>query len=348
MVSAIQKRKSEHIRLCTTKDVAFKEKTTLLECVELNYKALPELSLDEVNLSTEFLGKKFSFPFMISAITGGAAESKKINAELAQAAQEFGIGLGLGSMRAVLQQPSLIDTYFVRDAAPDIFIAANIGVAQLKQYSPAQINEAITALEADALAIHINAAQEAVQPEGDVDFSGLIAKIAEYSEKIKVPVYVKEVGHGISFEVAMALKETNIKAIDVQGAGGTSWAKVDSLRHKTSFGAVFQDFGVPTAASIIETKHALHATSKKIIASGGIRNGLDAVKALVLGADLCASAMPILQAQQKKGAEGVKTYLNEIKKEMEIASFLLGCKNLAELHQEKPIILGKLREWLKQ
>ena len=348
MVSVIEKRKIEHIELCSKKNVSFSKKTTLLEDVELNYKALPELDLNEINLGTDFLGKKFSFPFIVSAITGGAQESKKINLDIAQACAEMGIGMGLGSMRAMLQHPSLAETYFVRDVAPDIFLAGNIGAAQLKQFTPEQMNEALMAIEADALAIHVNAAQEAVQPEGDTDFTGVISKIGEYAEKISVPVYVKEVGHGISYELAMALRETKIKAIDVQGAGGTSWTTVDAMRHKDSYGLVFSEFGIPTAVSLIETKNALQGTGKKIIASGGIRTGIDAVKTIVLGADLVGAALPIIKIQQKKGAKGIVEYLKNFKKEMEIASFLVGCKDISELHQEKPIILGKLKDWLKQ
>ena len=187
-----------------------------------------------------------------------------------------------------------------------------------------------------------------MQPEGDVDFTGLITKIAEYSEKISVPVYVKEVGHGISFEVASALRGTSIKAIDVQGAGGTSWTAVDALRHKEGFGLIFRDFGLPTAVSLIETKTALSGTDKKVIASGGIRNGLEAVKALVLGADLCGNALPLLKVQQKKGTKGVREYLLNFKKEMQITSFLIGCKDINEIHSEKALLLGKLRDWVKE
>ncbi|MCX6804007.1 MAG: type 2 isopentenyl-diphosphate Delta-isomerase [Candidatus Diapherotrites archaeon] len=345
-LSAIEKRKKEHLALCAKKDVSFHDKTTLLECVELNYKCLPELDMREIDLSTEFLGKKFSFPFMASAITGGAQIAKQVNLDIAKACQEEGIGMGLGSIRAMLKQPSLMDTYYVRDVAPDIFLAGNIGAAQLKEYVPAQLEEALLALEVDALAVHLNAAQESVQPEGDADFSGLIALIANLADKIKIPVYVKEVGHGIGFDVAFALKQTNVAAIDVQGAGGTSWVAVDALRHKETYGEAFREIGVPTAVSIIETKTVLQSTGKKIIGSGGIRNGLDAVKALTLGADMTAAAMPVLKAQQKNGALGVKEFFGEMKKQMIITSFLSGCKDINELHEEKPLLLGKLREWV--
>jgi isopentenyl-diphosphate delta-isomerase len=341
-------RKSDHIKICSEKDVSFKEKTTLLECVYSQYKALPEISLNDVNLSTTFLGKQFSFPIMVSAITGGATVSKKINKDIATACQSLGIGMGLGSMRAMLQHPSLAETYFVRDVAPDIFLAGNIGATQLKEYSVEQIGEALDAIEADALAIHANAAQEAVQPEGNIDFSGLISKIDEIAARLGRPVYVKEVGHGIGFETAVMLRETKISAVDIQGAGGTSWTAVDSLRHKKGFGSIFSEFGIPTAVSLIETKNALQNTNKKIIASGGIRNGIDAAKCIVMGADMVGLAMPVLKAQQEKGAKGVEALLSNFINELEITSFLLGAKNLGELKKQNFIVTGKLKEWLNQ
>jgi len=202
MVSQTEKRKKEHLDVCTKKDVSFEKKTTLLECVELNYCSLPEIDLGEVDLSTNFLGKNFSFPFLVSAITGGAQISKKVNLDIAKACQEIGVGMGLGSMRAMIEKPGLTNTYYVRDVAPDIFLAGNLGVAQLNNYSPKKINEVLQKIEADALAIHINSAQEAMQPEGDTNFSNLIEKIGLFSEEISVPVYVKEVGHGINFQIA--------------------------------------------------------------------------------------------------------------------------------------------------
>lgn len=346
MVSQTEKRKIDHIKMCVEKDVAFKDKTTLLECVELDYKTLPEISLNDVDLSTKFLGHEFNAPVMISAMTGGAQISKKINQDVAKAAQELGIGMGLGSMRAMIESPSLADTYNVRDVAPDIFLAGNIGAPQINEYSTDLVNKALVSVEADALAIHLNAAQEAVQPEGDIDFSGVLNRIAEYVDEIEVPVYVKEVGHGISFEVAKALKDIGVAAVDVQGAGGTSWTMVDSLRHKGGFGKTFRDFGIPTAVSVIEAKNAL-AGEKNIVASGGIRNGLDGAKAIVLGADMVAMAMPVLKAQQKS-YKALQTYLSNFIRELEITSFLLGCKTVEELHSEQYVVLGKLKEWLNQ
>ena len=346
MVSETEKRKIDHIKLCVEKDVSFKEKTTLLECVELDYKTLPEISLNDVNLETKFLGKNFSFPVMVSAITGGAQVSKKINQDIAKACQEIGIGMGLGSMRAMIERIDLADTYNIRDVAPDIFLAGNIGAAQINEYSIELVNKALESVGADALAIHLNAAQEAVQPEGNVDFSNVLNRISEYVEGISVPVYIKEVGHGISFEVAKALKDVGVKAIDVQGAGGTSWTMVDALRHKNGFGKTFREWGIPTAVSVIETKNALGG-ERQIIASGGIRNGIDAIKSMVLGADLVGIAMPVLKAQQKS-YKALQDYLHNFTSEMAITSFLIGCKNVDDLHKEEYVVLGKLKEWLNQ
>ena len=348
MVSATEKRKKQHLELCAKKDVGFEKKTTLLECVELNYKTLPQVNMNDVNLSTEFLGKQFNFPLIVSAITGGAQVAKKVNQDIARACQSLGIGMGVGSMRAMIEQPSLATTYDVREVAPDIFLAGNIGMFQLKQYSPARIQEAIDSIGANAIAVHINAAQEAVQPEGDTDAEGLIEAIDAFSREITVPVYVKEVGHGISFEVAKSLSKTGIKAIDVQGAGGTSWTRVDSLRHKNGFGEIFRDIGLPTAVSIIETKNALIDTDIKIVGSGGVYNGLDAVKSIILGADMTGMALPILKAQIKGGAKGIENYLLNYKQEMIIAAYLLGCRSIGELHKEEHVVLGKLKEWLDQ
>lgn len=347
-VSQIEQRKKEHLALCINKDVSFKEKTTLLEFVELNYKALPEISYADVDLSTEFLGKKFSFPFVVSGMTGGAQVAKKVNKDVALACQELGIGMGVGSMRAMLRQPSLTETYYVRDVAPDIFLAGNIGAAQIKEYSVKEIDAALQGIEANALAIHINAAQEAMQPEGDLDFTGVIAKIAEYADTLSVPIYIKEVGHGISYEVAHALKETKIMGYDIQGAGGTSWTYIEALRKKKKYSEAFRDFGLPTAVSLIEVKNAIRGTSKKIIASGGIRDGITGTKALVLGADMVGAAMPILQAQDKKGAKGVVDYLTGFKEQMQITSFLLGCKDINDLRKQTYVVTGKLKDWLKQ
>ncbi len=346
MVSDIEKRKVEHIEFCVNKDVSFNKKSTLLEDVELDYKCLPEINLSDVDLSTSFLGKKFSIPLMASAITGGAKISEKINKEIAKSCENQGVGFGLGSMRALLENPSLKETYYVRKEAPTIFVAGNIGVAQLAQYSTTQVEEMLNLVEADALAIHLNAAQEAVQPEGDTDFSECFEKIEEFISDVSLPVYVKEVGHGISYSIAKKLKEVGVKAIDIQGAGGTSWTKVDALRNKNSFGLNFSDFGVPTAASLLEVKKAV-GDLIPIIGSGGVRNGLDAAKIISLGADLTGMAMPFLKSQQKNSIK-IEELITKFNKELRIASFLTGSKSIKELKKSKHYLGRKLLEHKNQ
>ncbi len=328
----ISKRKEEHIEIALKENVSFREKTTELERIKLEYNCLPDISLEEVDTSTEFLGKKFSAPLMVSAITGGIPRAKKINKDIAKACQKLGVGFGLGSQRAMLEKPELKETYMVRDVAPDIFLAGNIGASQLKDYSIEQLEEALEEVKADALAIHLNAAQEALQPGGTPDFRGALEKINEVSKNLSKPVYVKEVGHGIGWIVAKKLSKTGIKAIDVQGAGGTSWAGIESLRGNRGIGKTFWDIGIPTAVSIFECRKEFKGP---IIASGGIRSGLDVVKGIILGADLGGIALPVLKAQAKAGEKGVGKYLQRIIDEIRIAMFLLNAKKIADLKKKK-------------
>ena len=333
-----EKRKEAHIDIALKGNVSFRKEpanwrnTTQLEKIQLEYNCLPEISLEEVDCSTEFLGKKFSAPLMVSAITGGTRCAEKINKDIAEACQKLGIGMGLGSQRAMIEKPELKGTYFVRDVAPDIFLAGNIGASQLKDYSIGQLEKALEEVEADALAIHLNAAQEAIQPDGTPDFRGAFEKIGEVSKELKKPVYVKEVGHGIGWVVARKLAKTNIKAIDVQGAGGTSWVGIDSLRGNSEIGETFWNFGIPTAVSIHECRREFKG---RIIASGGIRSGLDIVKSLVLGADLGGIALPVLKAQHERGAEGVEKYLGRIIMEIRIGMFLLNARTIGNLRKKK-------------
>lgn len=347
-MSTIEKRKAEHLDICLKKDVSFKSKTTLfedvsLEGVELVYHALPELDLKDISTKTFFLGKEFQAPFMASAITGGAKRSERINKDIATACQKLGLGMGLGSMRAMLEDEQLTYTYMVRDVAPDIFLAGNLGVAQLREHSIPEIRSALDAVGADALCIHVNAAQEIVQDEGDHDFREGMKRIRETATKLKMPVIVKEVGHGISREVARELSKTKIAAIDVEGAGGTSWVAVDSMRGRTGkeLGEEFRDFGIPTAASILEVKSVF---KKPVIAGGGIRNGLDSAKAICLGASMCAIALPILKAQARDGSLGVENVFTALTHSLKTAMFLTSSKNIKELGRANYTLSGRLRE----
>ena len=349
----IEKRKDQHIDIILHKDVSHGKKTTGLENIkiegfeeiELDYSTLPEISLNSVDVSTDFLGKKFSAPLIVSGMVGGIERATGINKRIASVVQKIGIGMGVGSQRPMLKNANAKDTYFVRDVAPDIFLAGNIGAAQLKEYSLEEIEKMLENIQADALAIHINAAQEAVQVEGDTDFTGCLDAIDVVSRNLSKPVYVKEVGHGISYEVAKMLDKTNIRAIDVQGVGGTSWTAVESLRGNSEIGKTFWNFGIPTAVSVYACRKAFKG---KIIASGGIRTGLDIVKSIVLGADLGGLASPIIKADNAGGEQEIEKALNKIIKEIKIACYLLGCKNIKELKKKKPVITGKTKEWIEQ
>ena len=337
-IMGIEKRKEDHLDIALKKDVSFRREpahwrnTTQLEEIRLEYNCLPDMALEEVDCSTEFLGKKFSAPLMVSAITGGVPRAKKINRDIAEACQTLGIGMGLGSQRAMLENAELKDTFCVRDIAPDIFLAGNIGASQLKDYSVEQLRAGIDSVGADALAIHLNAAQEAVQPDGTPDFRGALKRIDTVSMRLGKPVYVKEVGHGIGWIAARELAKTGIKAIDVQGAGGTSWTAIDSMRGNKEIGETFWDFGIPTAVSVYECRKEFKGP---IIASGGIRSGLDIVKGIILGANMGGIALPVLKAQQKAGSKGVQEYLERIIREIRIAMFLLDARTLNGLKKRK-------------
>jgi isopentenyl-diphosphate Delta-isomerase len=338
-----KKRKLEHIKISLKKNVQFKNKSTGFEDIDLMYNTLPGLNKSEINSKTEFFGKKFSAPLMVAAMTGGTPKAKKINSDIAKACEELGLGMGLGSQRAMIEHPELTETYKVRDIAPSIFLAGNIGIMQVQEFGVKKINKALTEIKADALALHLNAGQEVMQFEGDTDFKHALKAIKKL-KKLKKPFYVKEVGCGINSETAKELQKLKIKAIDVGGSGGTSWIGIDSLRGKSDLGKEFWDFGIPTAASIILTKKNFKG---KIIATGGIRSGLDCVKALILGADLCGIALPVLKAQNKGGSKEVKKYLKKIIEEIHTAMFLLGAKNIKELKKKKFVVLGNTKEWIK-
>jgi len=345
-LNEIRKRKEEDIELILKEGVQSRA-TTLLECVKLIHNALPELSFDEIDLSTEFLGHKFSFPILIDSMVGGSPKAKELNRNLALAAEELGIGMGVGSQRAALEDEGLADSYkVVREVAPNAFVMANIGAAQLKSMKKRELKKLIDMVKADALAIHLNPLQELIQPEGETDFRGVLEKIDEISDL--VPVIVKEVGAGISREVAIKLELAGVSAINVAGLGGTSWAGVESLRargideRKEMLGELLWDWGIPTAASLIEVRNAVKIP---VIASGGLRNGLEVAKCIALGADMTAMAYPLLKAASKSKEEVVE-FLKDRALELKAAMFLVGAKNVEELKGARYVITGELAEWL--
>ncbi len=338
-----ESRKSDHINIVLEKDVTNKNSSGFND-VELIHNALPEMNFDDVDTDTEFFGKKLSAPIIISAMTGGTKEAERINKNLAKAAEEFNIGMGVGSQRAMIEDGKLLSTYYVRDVAPDIFLIGNIGAAQLvKGYGAEECKRAVEMIKADALAIHLNAAQELVQPEGDTDWKGVIEKLRIISKSLDCPVIAKETGAGISGETAKKLEAAGVKAIDVSGAGGTSWTAVESYRN-SRVGDTFNNWGIPTAVSV---KWCTKSVKIPIIASGGVSNGLDAAKSIAIGANVCAIARPFLKAATIS-YEKTRVEVEKVIRELKTAMFLTGSKNLKELRDKKAVITGKTKSYLDQ
>ena len=326
-------RKTEHLRISLEKDVRFRNLTTGLERYHFVHQALPEMSRDDIDLSTALLNKKLRAPLIISSMTGGAEEAETINRNLALTAQVHGLGMGIGSQRAAFEEPGLSHTYQVRDVAPDILLLANLGAVQLNYgYGIEHCQRAVEMIEADGLILHLNPLQEALQPEGNTNFSELMAKIEEVCRELSVPVIVKEVGWGISEQVARRLADSGVAAIDVAGAGGTSWSEVEMHRADSQtlrrIAAAFADWGIPTAESIQMARGG--APELTLIASGGIRTGVEAAKAIALGADAVALATPFLQPATVS-PEAVGEKVREILEELRIAMFCVGAGNLQEL-----------------
>lgn len=294
-----QTRKADHIRICLEEDVQFHSNTNGLEHYRFTHCCLPELDRNEIDLTTTFLGKQLLAPLLISSMTGGTELAGTINHRLASVAQEYKIAMGVGSQRVAVEKPQVAETFAVRSRAPDILLFANLGAVQLNyNYGLDECLRIVDLLEADALILHLNPLQECIQPRGDTNFRGLLDKISELCIKLPVPVIAKEVGNGISATMAEKLIAAGVKAIDVAGAGGTSWAKVESERapdaQQRRLGLTFADWGLPTAECI--TSIRAFAPEIPLIASGGLRHGLDVAKALALGADLAGLAWPFLKA----------------------------------------------------
>jgi isopentenyl-diphosphate delta-isomerase len=340
-----EKRKAEHIRICLEQKAQAKNVTAGFEDIHLVHRALPEINRKDINLSTSFLSKKFNAPLIVGAMTGGTEEAVQINQNIAQAVEKLGLGMGLGSQRAAIEDQKLEKTYAVaRKAAPNAFLIANIGGVQLVHgYGVNEVRRVVEMIDADAVAIHLNALQEAVQPEGQTDFKCVLAKIAEVASKLEKPVIVKETGAGICGEDAEALKDAGVKAIDVGGVGGTSFAAVEYYRGKTSLGEAFWDWGIPTVASVVES---IQSAKLPVIASGGVRSGTDVAKSIALGASLASVSKPVLKAAVK-GSSQTQQLLSCLIDELRNAMFLVGAENIAGLAKVPVVIGGGTAEWLK-
>lgn len=340
-VTPISSRKSNHIRINLEEDVR-SALTTGLENYAFSHQALPEINLEDVDLSLEVFGKRLRAPILISSMTGGTSEAAVINQNLAEAAQETGIAMGLGSQRAALEHPELAGTFQVRSAAPDVLLFANLGAVQLNYgYTVDHCKRAVDMIEADALILHFNALQEAVQPEGQTHFAGLLKKIEGVCSQLPVPVIAKEVGWGFSEETARLLSSVGIAAIDVAGAGGTSWSQVEMHRASSDsqkrLAAAFVDWGIPTAESILNVRRA--DPDMLIFASGGIRTGIDIAKSIALGASLGGMAGPFLKAAAQSAEMTVSTIL-EIRREIQVCMFAAGVAGIAQLRKTPLVYRG--------
>jgi len=333
-----QARKSDHIRINLQEDVEFKHISTGFERYRFVHCALPGCDLEDVDTATTLLGKRMAAPLLISSMTGGTPEARAINQRLAEAAQAAGIGMGLGSQRAAIEDPALEDTFRVRHVAPDILLLANLGAVQLNYgYGPEHCRRAVEMVEADALILHLNPLQEALQPEGETRFAGLLSRIEAVCRALEVPVVVKEVGWGVSEQVARQLADAGVAAIDVAGSGGSSWSQVEMHRATTEqqrqVAAAFADWGIPTAESLLLARRG--APALPVIASGGIRDGIQIAKAIALGATACGVAGPFLRAASQPTA-AVTELIAVLVTQLRVAMFAAGAADVPAL-QHTPV-----------
>jgi len=327
----METRKRRHIDVCLSEAVDYQTVSTGLESYRLPYNALTQTDLRSVDLSTDFLGARLRAPVLIGSMTGGAELSGTINRNLAVAAQQLGVGMMLGSQRIMLDNGAASTSFSVRDVAPDVLLIGNIGLAQLDELMVPDLVKALDHVGANALAVHTNPLQEAMQHEGDTDFSGSVARLRDIAGSIDYPVILKEVGHGIGAAAAAELVDCPIAAVDVAGAGGTSWARVEQyVRYGEIRYPALAEWGIPTAEAVLEVRHTLPDVS--IVASGGIRTGMDAATALAMGADAVAVARPLL-APAIESPDAVVDWLQRFIDELLVCLHGCGAANLAALRR---------------
>jgi len=335
-----QTRKADHLRICLEDDVQFRNLTNGFDKYRFDHTCLPELDLDEIDISTKFLGKTLNTPLLISSMTGGTEQAKMINCRLAMGAQKYGLAMGVGSQRIAVENPDVAYTFNVRSLAPNVMLFANLGAVQLNYtYGLEECLRVVDILEADALILHLNPLQECIQPHGDTKFKGLLQKIEQLCQQIDIPVIAKEVGNGISAKMAAKLIDAGINAIDVAGAGGTSWAKVESQRAENNLqrrlGRTFADWGISTADCIVQIRE--YHQDLPLIASGGLRDGVEVAKAIALGADLAGLAFPFLQAASES-EEAIDELIELLIAEIKTVLFCTGNANLSELKRSQSLI----------
>jgi isopentenyl-diphosphate delta-isomerase len=351
-MSTIGQRKADHLALCATDEVAFRDKTTLLEQVRFIHDALPDLDADALDTSRTIFGKKLRAPLVIAAMTGGTDQAARINRELASIAEEHGLGFGLGSQRAmhVRTDDATKSSYSVREVAPSALVLGNLGVVQARQMTLAEIEALVRAIGADALCIHLNPAMELVQPGGDRDFRGGLDTIAAAVRELPFPVVVKETGCGLSRGVGERLLGAGVRHVDTSGAGGTSWVAVETKRAEAAqdhaarvLGEALWDWGIPTAASIGMLAPLGFET---IIATGGVSTGLDVARAIALGASAAGIARPVLKALTAGGRDGAVAFLQGVLAELRAIMLLTGSSDVAALRTAPRILGAELRLWL--
>ncbi len=331
------KRKSNHVDIVLTEKIDY-QKSTGLEKYEFVHNALPELNYADIDTSVKFLSHTFSAPIIISSMTGGYERAGRINSAIAELCKEKNIGMGVGSQRQALTNSDYLETFkVVRNVAKDIFVMGNIGAAQVADGTALDnVRRIVDMVEADALAVHLNALQELIQPEGDRNFRGVINGISKLVKKLNIPVIVKETGAGIGGDAAKKLIAAGVSAIDVSGAGGTSWAAIEAMRRKDgSLGKRFWNWGIPTAEALVQVNSLPSRRKIKLISSGGIRDGIDVAKSIALGADICAAAQPFLKALASGGVKGLIRELENWLDELKGAMFLTGSRDLRHLKKAK-------------
>jgi len=352
---SIQSRKADHLALAADGEVGFRAQGTLLDGVRLVHDALPDLAEGDVDLSVTVFGKKLRAPILIAAMTGGTDEAGRVNRDLAAIAESRGYAFGLGSQRAMFVRPETSGSYGVRAVAKSTVVLGNVGVVQARAMKTSEIAALVDSVGADALCVHLNPAMELVQPGGDRDFRGGLETITRLASELAVPVIVKETGCGISPSVARRVLGVGARGIDVSGAGGTSWVGVETLRAEAegdavarSLGEAFWDWGIPTAVCVASIANIARPARALLVATGGVASGLDAARALALGADLVGIARPVLKALRQGGSEGAIAFLDAVERELRTAMLLTGSRNAAALRKAPRVLSSELIGWLAQ
>ncbi|MFZ5472262.1 MAG: type 2 isopentenyl-diphosphate Delta-isomerase [Myxococcota bacterium] len=341
-------RKDAHLDLCVSAQVEPLENRTLLECVHLVHCAMPELTVNDVDTSARLFGRPLAVPLLITGMTGGTERAREVNRDLASLAEKHRLAFGVGSQRVMVEHPEAAQSFRVRDVAPTAVLLGNIGLRQAAALGVDGVRRLAEDIGADGMALHLNAAQELTQPEGERDFRGGYATVEKLAQAFGERLMVKETGCGIAPKVAVRLSECGVRSLDISGLGGTSWVRVEQLRAHgvaAEVGAQLSSWGIPTAAAVASVRQAV-GPNVTLVASGGVRTGLEAAKALALGADLVGLALPLFRAQQEGGTAAAERVLETIVTALREVLLLTGSRTPAALREQPLVLTGELKEWL--